>query len=121
MVASLLIVRVSAEAAEMLVSWHDNEITPIEVWVGSGDQYASARDNFVNGELVFFMSGSWQIQGFNDTIGDQFDWQAVPNPSGPGGSTGIPGGAVMAAMNTTAPSCRSCYVDGLSCTTRCFR
>jgi alpha-1,4-digalacturonate transport system substrate-binding protein len=87
--------------AEMLVKWHEDGITPAEVWIGSGDQYASARDEFVNGTLVMYMSGSWQVQGFGNDIGDKFDWAAVPNPSGPGGSTGIPGGAVMTALNTT--------------------
>lgn len=89
------------ETAEMLIDWHEREITPIEVWIGSGDQYASAKDEFVNGQLVFYMSGSWQIQSFGEQIGETFDWKAVPNPHGPGGSTGIPGGAVMAAMATT--------------------
>lgn len=88
-------------AADMLVRWHEEGLTPVEVWVGSGDQYASARDEFVTGNLVFYMSGSWQIQAFGTDIGDSFDWEAVPNPSGPGGSTGIPGGAVLAGMNTT--------------------
>ncbi|MCI0709001.1 MAG: extracellular solute-binding protein [Chloroflexi bacterium] len=88
-------------AAELLVRWHEEGLTPVEVWVGSGDQYASARDEFVTGNLVFYMSGSWQIQAFATDIGDSFDWAAVPNPSGPGGSTGIPGGAVLAGMNTT--------------------
>ncbi|MFP4322819.1 MAG: ABC transporter substrate-binding protein [Anaerolineales bacterium] len=87
--------------ANLFIDWHAQEITPAEVWIGSGDQYASAAEEFINGSLVFYMSGSWQIQSFSDQIGDTFDWQAVPNPSGEGGSTGIPGGAVMAAMNTT--------------------
>jgi alpha-1,4-digalacturonate transport system substrate-binding protein len=89
------------ETAEMIVGWHEDEITPIEVWVGSGDQYASARDEFVNGQLVLYMSGSWQVAGFANDIGDSFDWRVVPNPSGPGGSTGIPGGSGMVAMAGT--------------------
>jgi alpha-1,4-digalacturonate transport system substrate-binding protein len=48
-----------------------------------------------------YMSGSWQIPGFSQDIGDAFDWDAVPNPWGEGGSTGIPGGAVLAALKTT--------------------
>jgi len=87
--------------AEMIVGWHEDGITPVEVWVGSGDQYASAAAEFVNGQLVLYMSGSWQIGSFANDIGDSFEWRAVPNPSGPGGSTGIPGGAVVAGLNTT--------------------
>ena len=36
-----------------------------------------------------------------DDIGDAFDWDVVPNPTGPGGSTGLPGGASIAAFKST--------------------
>lgn len=87
--------------AEMLVSWHTDGITPLEVWAGSGGAYAAANDFFVNGELVMYMSGSWQIGQFATRIGDAFDWRAVPNPMGDCGSTGMPGGAVMVALSGT--------------------
>jgi alpha-1,4-digalacturonate transport system substrate-binding protein len=87
--------------AETIIGWHEKEITPRGVWVESGGEYASARPEFVNGQLVMYMSGSWQIAGFAGEIGDTFDWDAVPNPYGVGGSTGIPGGAVMAGLTTT--------------------
>lgn len=87
--------------AEMIIGWHEKGITPLGVWVESGGEYASARPEFVNGQLVMYMSGSWQIAGFAADIGDSFDWDAVPNPYGDGGSTGIPGGAVMAGMAST--------------------
>ncbi|HEX3051865.1 MAG TPA: extracellular solute-binding protein [Aggregatilineaceae bacterium] len=89
------------DTANMILDWHTREITPVAVWAGSGDTYAAANEYFINGELVFYMSGSWQIGGFAEKIGDSFKWEAVPNPSGPCGSTGIPGGAVMVALNTT--------------------
>lgn len=47
------------------------------------------------------MSGSWQIAQFDKTIGDAFDWVAVPNPCGPGGCTGMPGGAGLVAIKST--------------------
>jgi alpha-1,4-digalacturonate transport system substrate-binding protein len=47
------------------------------------------------------MSGSWQVGQFATTIADAFDWEAVPNPCGPGGCTGMPGGAALVAINTT--------------------
>jgi len=50
---------------------------------------------------VMYMSGSWQIQSFDSKIGTAFDWQAVPNPSGPGGSTGMPGGTTLVAFKET--------------------
>ncbi len=90
------------KTAQMIIDWHTNKITPLGVWIESGGEYASAAPEFVNGQLVMYMSGSWQISSFSSQIGDSFEWQAVPNPWGDGGSTGIPGGAVMGAMNTTA-------------------
>jgi alpha-1,4-digalacturonate transport system substrate-binding protein len=87
--------------AERLIAWHEAGITPAEVWVGSGGSYAAAADFFINGQLVVYMSGSWQIGRFTNDIGDAFDWEAVPNPAGPGGSTGMPGGTVVVAFADT--------------------
>ncbi len=87
--------------AETLVGWHTDAITPAEVWIGSGGSYAAAADFFINGQLVMYMSGSWQIGRFSNDIGDTFDWQAVPNPTGEGGSTGMPGGTMMVAFGDT--------------------
>jgi alpha-1,4-digalacturonate transport system substrate-binding protein len=87
--------------ADVLVGWHTAGITPAEVWIGSGGSYAAAADFFINGQLVMYMSGSWQIGRFSNDIGDTFDWEVVPNPTGPGGSTGMPGGTVMVAFNQT--------------------
>ncbi len=87
--------------AEMFIGWHKSGITPAEVWVGSGGSYAAAADQFINGQLVIYMSGSWQIQRFTKDIGTKFDWEVIPNPSGPGGSTGMPGGTGMVAFGAT--------------------
>ena len=87
--------------AEILVGWHTDGITPAEVWVGSGGSYAAAADYFINGQLVMYMSGSWQIGRFSTDIGDAFDWEAIPNPTGDGGSTGMPGGTAFVAFSQT--------------------
>jgi len=87
--------------AELLVGWHNDGITPTEVWVGSGGTYSAAADFFINGQLVMYMSGSWQIGRFSTDIGDAFDWEAVPNPTGDGGSTGMPGGTAFVAFAQT--------------------
>jgi alpha-1,4-digalacturonate transport system substrate-binding protein len=47
------------------------------------------------------MSGSWQVGGLATDIGDAFDWVVVPNPTGPGGSTGIAGGSAVVAFADT--------------------
>jgi alpha-1,4-digalacturonate transport system substrate-binding protein len=89
------------EFAQTMIDWHTEDITPAEVWIGNSGAYAAAVDFFINGQLVFYMSGSWQIGNFATNIGDTFDWEAVPNPTGTGGSTGMPGGAVMVALKET--------------------
>lgn len=87
--------------AEELKRWHDEGLTPTDVWLGSGGNYAPATNYFLNGQVVLYMAGSWQIGNFDSNIGDAFDWEAVPNPSGPGGSTGMPGGATLMAFAST--------------------
>ena len=74
--------------------------TPAETWLGTS-QYSGAQDYFVNVEAVMYFSGSWQIGRFSDEIGDAFDWVVVPNPYGPGGSTGVAGGAAVVGYAQT--------------------
>ena len=38
---------------------------------------------------------------FDEAIGDAFDWQVVGSPCGPGGCTGMPGGAGMVGLSQT--------------------
>ena len=89
------------EMAQLLNRWHDEGLTPQEVWIGSGGSVASAVDLFVNGQLAVYMTGSWNIGGFGENIGDNFDWAAIPNPQGDGGSTGVAGGAAVAGFAQT--------------------
>lgn len=86
--------------AEVFVNWHLDGTMHPEIWPLS-DGYAGANEEFKNAELVFYMSGSWQVGQFSEQIGDDFDWEAVPNPCGPGGCTGMPGGAAMVAIAGT--------------------
>ena len=86
--------------AELMVEWHQDGTMPLDVWAG-GESYRDARPEFVNGNLVFYMTGNWQIGPFTDQIGDAFDWEAVPNPCGPAACTGMPGGSVFVAMKAT--------------------
>lgn len=90
--------------AQLLQQWHEVEATPSEVWL-VGDSVNSCIDAFKSGELVMCMSGSWQIGGLAEDVGDAFDWVVVPNPTGDGGSTGVAGGsAVVAFENTEHPA-----------------
>ena len=88
--------------AERIVQWHQDGTMALELWGSvSGNTYLGANEDFANGQVVLYMTGSWQISQFSDTIGDAFDWWAIPNPCGPGGCTGMPGGAALVALNDT--------------------
>ena len=87
--------------AQLMVDWHADGTMLPDVWVGSGGDYAAGNEQFVNAQVVFYMSGSWQIGQFTETIGDAFDWVAVPNPCGPAACTGMPGGAALVGIKNT--------------------
>ena len=88
--------------AAKFVDWHQSKAMPMEVWGGTGGgSYADALEQFTNASVVFYYSGSWQLQRMQETIGDAFDWVVVPNPCGPAGCTGMPGGAAQVAFKHT--------------------
>jgi alpha-1,4-digalacturonate transport system substrate-binding protein len=89
-------------AVQKVVGWHTSGVMSKELWASvSGATYRGANDEFKNAQVVMYMSGSWQIAQFDKTIGNAFDWVAVPNPCGAGGCTGMPGGAGLVAIKTT--------------------
>jgi hypothetical protein len=58
-----------------------------DVWAGQGGAtYQDAAQEFINGELVFYYSGSWQVGRMDSQVGDLFDWQVVGSPCGPAGA-----------------------------------
>lgn len=77
------------------VEWHETGVMAQDVWGGAGGStMVDAAQEFINGELVFYYSGSWNTGRMEEQIGDFFDWQVVGNPCGPDGvCTGMPGGA----------------------------
>ena len=85
-----------------LVDWHANGTMPKSLWgsVG-GSTYRGANDEFANGQVVMYYSGSWQFPQFAKTIGKNFEWQAVQQPCGPATCTGMPGGAALVPIKTT--------------------
>ncbi|MGY3546376.1 alpha-1,4-digalacturonate transport system substrate-binding protein [Bradyrhizobium sp. USDA 4472] len=89
-------------AAQLVYDWHKSGVMSKELWGSvSGTAYRGANDEFKNAQVVMYLSGSWQIGQFAKTIGDAFDWVAVPNPCGPGGCSSMPGGAGLVAFKTT--------------------
>lgn len=87
--------------AQLMVDWHADGTMIPDVWIGSAGSYVAGNEQFVNAQVVFYMSGSWQIGQFANLIGDAFDWQAVPNPCGPNACTGMPGGAALVGIADT--------------------
>ncbi|TMG87100.1 MAG: extracellular solute-binding protein [Betaproteobacteria bacterium] len=88
--------------AKRLYDWSRDGTMPKEVWGGvGGATYRDAFEEFANGRVVMYLSGSWQIRRMDTQIGKNFDWIAVPNPCGPAACTGIPGGAAFVALKRT--------------------
>jgi alpha-1,4-digalacturonate transport system substrate-binding protein len=88
--------------AKKLYDWNRDGTMPKEVWGGvGGASYRDAFEEFANGRVVMYLSGSWQIRRMDTQIGKNFDWIAVPNPCGPAACTGMPGGAAFVALKRT--------------------
>ncbi|MEG9862678.1 MAG: ABC transporter substrate-binding protein [Parvularculales bacterium] len=90
------------QMAQRLYDWHQDGTMSKDLWGSvSGSAYLGANEDFANAQTVMYMSGSWQIPQFAETIGDAFDWWAVPAPCGPAACTGMPGGAALVGLAGT--------------------
>ena len=91
-----------SETVRKFVDWNQDGTMAKEVWGGQGGStYQDAAQEFINGQLVYYFSGSWQVGRFDEAIGDAFDWEVVGPPCGPGGCTGMPGGAGLVGFKET--------------------
>lgn len=89
-------------AAALIADWHRRGVMSKEMWGSvAGSAYRGANDEFKNAQVVAYLSGSWQIAQFDKTIGDAFDWVAVPTPCGPANCSPMPGGAALVAIKAT--------------------
>ena len=86
---------------QLMIDWHADGTMNPDVWIGAQGSYAAGNEAFVNGQVVLYMSGSWQVGQFNNVIGDAFDWVVIPNPCGPAACTGMPGGAALVGIADT--------------------
>ena len=87
---------------KMFVAWNNDGTMAKDVWVTKGGgAYQDAAQEFINGKVVYYYSGSWQVGRFEKSVGDAFDWQVVGSPCGPGGCTGMPGGAGLVGFKST--------------------
>ncbi|WP_028745433.1 ABC transporter substrate-binding protein [Rhizobium mesoamericanum] len=84
------------------VGWVADGTMSKDVWVSAaGSTYRAAADDFINGQVVYYYSGSWQVPNFSTKIGTNFDWVATGSPCGPTNCTGMTGGAGLVAVKYT--------------------
>ncbi|TCV71002.1 carbohydrate ABC transporter substrate-binding protein (CUT1 family) [Neorhizobium sp. R1-B] len=84
------------------VNWTADGTFSKDVWVSAaGNTYRAAAEDFINGQLAFYYSGSWQVANLATKIGSNFDWVATGSPCGPAACTGMPGGAGLVAVKYT--------------------
>lgn len=90
------------EMAKRVVAWHKDGTMPREIWgVVAGSTYRGANEEFINGQVAVYFSGSWQVAQFAQKIKDGFDWSAALPPCGPAACTGLPGGAGLVGVKYT--------------------
>jgi len=103
--------------AKQFVEWNNDGTMLKDVWVGQGGtSHGDAAQEFINGELVFYYSGSWNVGRMDKQVGDFFDWRAVGSPCGPAGAcSGMPGGAgIVAFKDTQHPELVAKLIDFLA-------
>ncbi|MFP4011537.1 MAG: ABC transporter substrate-binding protein [Spirochaetaceae bacterium] len=87
------------EALRTFIELHERGVMPLDIWAG-GSGYVGANQQFVNGQLVMYISGNWQVAQFDETIEDSFEWRAIPNGVNER-SGGMPGGKYVMAFEGT--------------------
>jgi alpha-1,4-digalacturonate transport system substrate-binding protein len=103
-------------AAKKFVEWHKAGLMPKEVWGGTGgSQYRDAFEEFANGRVVVYYSGSWQIKRMDASVTKAFHWAVAPAPCGPAACTAMPGGAAFVALKRTKqPALAAKFLDFLA-------
>lgn len=100
-------------ALQTFVELHDKGIMPLDIWAG-GSGYVGGNQQFINGQLVMYISGNWQVAQFASTIGDSFEWKAAPNGVNVQ-SGGMPGGKFLMAFESAGnPEATGDFVQFLS-------
>lgn len=102
-------------AASKLIGWSQDGTFARDVWVAAGGGYRDAFEEFANGRVAVYLSGSWQLTRLEKQIGDGFEWQIGSAPCGAGGCTGMPGGAGFVAFkNSKNPKDVGRFLDYLA-------
>jgi alpha-1,4-digalacturonate transport system substrate-binding protein len=103
-------------AVRKFLDWNRNGLMPKEVWGGiGGSSYRDAFEEFANGRVVLYYSGSWQVKRMDTQVTKSFDWTVVPAPCGPAACTAMPGGAAFVALKRTrSPADVAKFLDFLA-------
>ena len=103
-------------AVKKFVDWHKAGLMPKEVWGGvGGSQYRDAFEEFANGRIVMYYSGSWQVKRMDTQVTKAFDWAVAPAPCGPAACTAMPGGAAFVGLKRTKqPALVAKFLDFLA-------
>jgi alpha-1,4-digalacturonate transport system substrate-binding protein len=103
-------------AVKKFIDWHKAGLMPKEVWGGvGGSQYRDAFEEFANGRVVVYYSGSWQLKRMDTQVTKVFEWAVAPAPCGPAACTAMPGGAAFVAFKRTKqPALAAKFIDYLS-------
>jgi alpha-1,4-digalacturonate transport system substrate-binding protein len=83
--------------ASRFVKWNADSTVERDIWAAAGGGYRDAFEEFANGKIVLYHSGSWQLTRLQKQIGDAFEWQVVGNPCA-AACSGMPGGASFVAF-----------------------
>jgi alpha-1,4-digalacturonate transport system substrate-binding protein len=103
-------------AVRKFIDWNKNGLMPKEVWGGvGGSQYRDAFEEFANGRVVVYYSGSWQLKRMDQQVTKAFDWAVAPAPCGPAACTAMPGGAAFVGLKRTKqPALVAKFLDFLA-------
>lgn len=103
-------------AAKKFIDWHKAGLMPKEVWGGvGGSQYRDAFEEFANGRIVVYYSGSWQLKRMDTQVTKAFDWAVAAAPCGPAACTAMPGGAAFVGLKRTRqPALVARFLDFLA-------
>ena len=94
--------RACAPSSSKLVGWTEEGKMLKDTWVSAaGSTYRAGADDFINAQIPFYYSGSWQVANLSTKIGDAFDWVATGSPCGTAACSGLQGGAALVAIKYT--------------------
>ncbi len=100
--------------AKRFYDWNLNGTVLKSIWAGQATGYRDAFNEFANGKIVMYYSGSWQLTRLLK-LGNAFSWEFAANPCGPDACSGMPGGAAFVAFKETKhPHAVAAFLDFLA-------